>query len=1107
MRQAIPSPKGFALIVALALMAFILILLLSLSTLLRVEMSTTQVTESSIQARANALLGMQIALGETQVLLGPDQRVSASADILATTDNSAQHWVGAWDADQTSPNFGTNLGWLVSGQTLDPTTGPPGTTIRIAKIDDTGDIANDYLTVPEVEIAEGNGAYAWWVDDEGLKAKLNPAELTGNLSNPESHLQQQTDDLQQLSADLFNTLTVSYPGLQSITDDPPPETLYSNLRNAPGQEALLMLFPDASDPGFNLDHTAYSFGLLTDVKNGGLRKNLTAAFLSDTEYNKLLTDAGKGPDGDLVFGQHDSATSSADDPGGPRWDQLRSYFSMASQVDASSDIPSIDLLAPDPEDRVSAITPLLTQMQLFVSAVYLDRGGNQYEVVYLFFPAVVLWNPYNVSIDAPNLYVRLTNYQYWELGRKGNFDYGFNISVGEQPTPVNRYKNGLEHKVNGTGLNPDSFRFVIGGTSFKPGEARIFTPSATTVLDLNTANNNVLADGYFSGHGFYHETDVITTIDPSSNDKHWLQLGGRQLYNFHWQLSTNPLFTTESILHSVKDLTAYGTWGPNNNGESGQENWIVSFPDPFEPLVFNSLDPTTIIPLDNLVYGYKTSLQLKENNTINPLGSSPKQWIAHFNPRGNFSGATPLKVPNPGNPDKETNESNTSYVSGVPNSGTSDVSDWAVINESPAFDSKTAGIGYSDTTASNIRSVLFEVPHPDVPFQSIGQLGMTNLSRSNNYDNYPSDNHRRYVYTNLQPAFPLGNSLASAFIPKGITSTTWDTLAKVKNSNVTGAVHDYSYQLNNALWDKFFFTSENIVGLESNLGNEVIFPLTNPRLLPAEGSLTYADLRDYDTTAGSLMVEGAFNINSTNVNAWKSLLGSFFGQSLKYSNLGSGGNLTEADNDDSSPFARFAVPSGDVSTTSANSFDDSVYIGYRRLDETEIDTLATEIVEELKDRRGTDGPYLSLADFINRNPSSSDANYQLRGLLQSAINDAGLNSHLEGGSNETGNIAPAYPADQVAGSLITGAPGYLMQADLLNKLSTVMTVRSDTFRIRSYGKVNDPITGDPVAEAWCEAIVQRMPERMDGDTAIPIYADTDRRFAITAFRWLSEDEL
>ena len=65
------------LIAALSLMAFILVLLVSMTVLIRVETQTSSNTRSNLQAKEAARLALMMALGDLQKHVGPDQRVTA----------------------------------------------------------------------------------------------------------------------------------------------------------------------------------------------------------------------------------------------------------------------------------------------------------------------------------------------------------------------------------------------------------------------------------------------------------------------------------------------------------------------------------------------------------------------------------------------------------------------------------------------------------------------------------------------------------------------------------------------------------------------------------------------------------------------------------------------------------------------------------------------------------------------------------------------------------------------------------------------------------------------------------------------------------------------
>ncbi|MDP4609887.1 MAG: hypothetical protein NWT02_01710, partial [Opitutales bacterium] len=73
MNQKSPTKNsGFALIIALSLMAFVLLLLLSITTLVQVEQQGAATGKAQLEAKQNALLALNQALGTLQAEMGPD---------------------------------------------------------------------------------------------------------------------------------------------------------------------------------------------------------------------------------------------------------------------------------------------------------------------------------------------------------------------------------------------------------------------------------------------------------------------------------------------------------------------------------------------------------------------------------------------------------------------------------------------------------------------------------------------------------------------------------------------------------------------------------------------------------------------------------------------------------------------------------------------------------------------------------------------------------------------------------------------------------------------------------------------------------------------------
>jgi hypothetical protein len=177
--------------------------------------------------------------------------------------------------------------------------------------------------------------------------------------------------------------------------------------------------------------------------------------------------------------------------------------------------------------------------------------------------------------------------------------------------------------------------------------------------------------------------------------------------------------------------------------------------------------------------------------------------------------------------------------------------------------------------------------------------------------------------------------------------------------------------------------------------------------------------------------------------------------------------------------------------------------------------LARNIVKQVRAR----GPFLSLADFVNRQLGSGPA--AQRGALQQAIDDSNLNAAPAADANagyditssQVGGHNHANP-EAGEGPSYQGAPGFLSQEDLLGVLGNAATARSDTFTIRGYGEARDPTGTKVLSRATCEAVVQRFPEWIDPkDSAATSPPSSQanqsfgRRFSIISFRWLAADEI
>jgi len=449
--------------------------------------------------------------------------------------------------------------------------------------------------------------------------------------------------------------------------------------------------------------------------------------------------------------------------------------------------------------------------------------------------------------------------------------------------------------------------------------------------------------------------------------------------------------------------------------------------------------------------------------------------------------------------------------------------------------------------------------------------------------------NKMFAYQSGMTGPGIGNSFVHPMIPRGevynkhdnsvshVQSTPFpsggnifdkDNQALLTDEYDTLAYSDYwdhVLMLNDALWDEYFISSiadqTRPWASVSDILQANIEALTAGEGLPISryqyhnGGLEASEVQDklneddaYLKAAEHLTVDGAFNVNSTSVNAWYALFKGIRERKLFYRDTTSG-NLREVDVPDGHiALSRFDTPTTGQGTTdpgegAPREDGHRTWSGVRFLNNDQIELLAEKCVEQVKRR----GPFLNFSEFINRRLEGSDLG--LMGALQSAIDfdDASPDSNsinyrykdipaLRISPSDLGDNE--YPTPEaVEGSRLAGIPGYLMQSDLLKPIANTLQVRDDTFRIRAYGETLDA-NGNVIVRVWCEAIVQRNPEyvdptneanepayiyesnpiddtydpRWDGEfVSNPDLSETNRRFGrkfkITSFRWLNSKEI
>lgn len=311
------------------------------------------------------------------------------------------------------------------------------------------------------------------------------------------------------------------------------------------------------------------------------------------------------------------------------------------------------------------------------------------------------------------------------------------------------------------------------------------------------------------------------------------------------------------------------------------------------------------------------------------------------------------------------------------------------------------------------------------------------------------------------------------------------------------------------LFDRYFFSGTDAT--TPALGGQPQ-PFRNGRLqlYRAEGAPppTLAELRGTPAARSSrhLLLAGPLNVNTADAGVWSSVLGQ--GDFARWRAVrttdqwGAQNAVAGADTNEVAlenavfHFGQAAAETYDVAIDLAG-YEVEEKSFYRRgvmtLTAAECDFLADVIVREVKSHLATSGPFRSVGEFVRA------------GVLATALDELAS----RGGSDLRHAVRLGLPAatDEQIDAL---SPSYLTAADLLHALAPLLTVRGDTFTVRTLGEALNPVTGETTAQAWLEAVVQRTPEYVDPDDAPEVdYSQATvvnqrfgRRFKILQVRWL-----
>lgn len=1016
----------------------------------------------------------------------------------------------------------------------------------------------DGFEIEASRVPLNEGVYSWAVSQEATKAKINVGGPEKSKRNPNDDIIAQARPNLSLSSDFkqpdgdwdarsMRILSSSQTKLDdTLASSSVSPTAWRDFTTQSmglitdvvkgGLKVDLNLGFDLSDSEFSKDNLAAGFPNPFRASASDFASAVPAKYNGQRPLFKPNTANATHT---ARLEQFDAAKVLFDYPGAgvPTFNTLRSFYRIPYHLYSSgSDGPTV---FERPADHVAFVksssvpggmfrtpwnTPPATTTQGGIRPVVdrvmflLSAGVNSAsEPCLTITPVVTLWNPYNVALEIEGAVA----YPWLDVP----FNIRFTV-YNSGGTEVRNHSTGmadlmgrqLKSVSHGRSVDPYLYAAItstgsaITGTPkpirFQPGEIRVFTSASSTRKAFQPST-------YGSTSSVVSIAGITTYLRPVESLADYSTKGGLEV-----KLSDTKMVSGESAditftqaasedypcFISVEDATrAKGTAATTatkgqafvdvlqryygQSGEFGQGGKAGSFKSTKQTWASLKQEPA---PFAALEFYHRYAKTGADQSADLVYTSNPRQpWMAQYMTNAEFSSGPQYKLRVRGPLTSFNNLLEVEQGSGA----------------------RRAFYGPSNNASTGQSKLpFFEVPR--APMLSLAAFQHADLS-----------------LTPFGPANQFANSWASAYVPRNRTMV-------AQTGTGEGArppVYDTVYLTNEALWDGFFFSGiapliEPTSGsgsasvwnnpkspkrpvseiLEKFVEDPAANPLRNARMRLVKGDLANADLvKDLEApegcmkVAGHLMVDGAFNINSTNVEAWTAFLSGLRGSDFKVDS-GSGPSASSA------PFPRFHYPSGK---------ENDNWNGFRSMTESQMKTLAQNIVREVQTR----GPFLSLGEFVNRRISSSTSdNSGLKGALQAAIDNSNVNGNalydnMRVTYSEDGKTY-GYPAQSKANinpaKTGVGIPGYLTQADVLQSIAPVITPRSDTFTVRGYGEAHDS-SGKVLARAMCEAVVQRSPDFVSGEdeayTAIKdlheVNAKFGRRFTIVSFRYLSAEEM
>ncbi|MFK7910045.1 MAG: hypothetical protein AB8F34_05515 [Akkermansiaceae bacterium] len=501
--------------------------MLSLST---ITLRENKQGQAQAEAKANARMALMIALGELQKYAGPDQRVTARAD-LENENATHKNWIAVWSTvgDKQLPIY------MVSGNAQygiedlaalseypDGYHLPDQPSSNMKKLLYHGaenKIARVYAPAVTLTNTQGEqkGSYAYWISDESSKARINiqapeatnsdTLRIVRSRTAQENGIAAVNADWSELKPDgnISKDLLLSNSTLGlSVDNNDVPKTYAHDLTS--GGYGLPINVVDSGmkvDLSYVMDSTDTTGNRTQDYLGG---KAMSASQGGSTYYQFSINDKNKYF---LLPELSDNGTRDA----GPNWGILYNYAKSYETNKSSGATPLAGAPASYPDLRKidwspykfedggsrwehdlqhqnSSLTPVISHLQLgfylTAEAAPVPQGMKPtdkfYQLKLGLKPMVGIWNPYNVKISQSQYTFDWAVYPYLRFGIKT--PSGLQNASGNSVTYQHPSSTWLREEwlAGSTLTSPDPrsptsrwFRMFVKDVDLEPGEFRLFS--------------------------------------------------------------------------------------------------------------------------------------------------------------------------------------------------------------------------------------------------------------------------------------------------------------------------------------------------------------------------------------------------------------------------------------------------------------------------------------------------------------------------------------------------------------------------------------------------------------------------------------------------------